>query len=117
MFNMKKQHVLHIIEPTLLFISTAKFIDLRLCDFLLKTYQHSKVFLHFHQFNLTKNKIDFLNTFDTKQPNLFFLAPTTSLIDVFIKAGVKNSHIVPCSSYPFQKNYLDNNILLFEKII
>jgi glycosyltransferase involved in cell wall biosynthesis len=105
-------------SPDSIFICTAEWLDLVILNFLNKKSisNNTKIFLHFHQFTLKKNRLDKLKKIANNNPNFIILAPTTRLIDIFKTAGFKNCHALGCPSFiPQVKQQL--NATNFEKIL
>jgi glycosyltransferase involved in cell wall biosynthesis len=84
-----------------LFISTAGRSDLLLLHWAARgTIPSSKVYLYFHWFRPTENKLRSLKKMANRQPNLVILGPTPSVVNVFIQAGFADASVVP---YPISQ--------------
>ena len=83
-----------------LFIPTAGRLDLIYLHRLLKkNFNHSIVFLHFHQWRDTPEKMALLKKIAKAHPSFVMMAPTEKLLAVFKQAGFSRCEYVPCPGY------------------
>ncbi|MDX8386699.1 MAG: hypothetical protein R8M11_09335 [Gallionella sp.] len=79
-----------------IFISTASVTDLMLMKWSsAKVAPPGQVYFYFHWLNATPKKLRFLAKLAKIQPNFVLLGPTSSVINVFRKAGFENVLVVP----------------------
>lgn len=88
-------------QPGIIFISTAELWDLQiLAYFAARTKPLAKIFVHFHQFKQTAEKLAKLQNI-AEQAKIFNIVTTTKrLSEVFINSGFKNCTVIPCPTYP-----------------
>lgn len=99
-----------------IFVPTAGQFDCVLLDWIGSKNINTKIFLHFHQYNKTNEKLEKLKALANRNPNWVILAPTEKLLAVFYEAGFKNCHYVPCPVPKHPENKNDLNVQ-FKKII
>ncbi len=99
-----------IFRPIKIFVSTADLWDLKILNFLHKLpFTKAKIYLHFHQFKQTTNKLKALKSL-AQDSEINILTPTQRLIDIFIGNGFKNCKVVPCPTfYPEPKNLVQHS--------
>jgi glycosyltransferase involved in cell wall biosynthesis len=79
-----------------IFISTAGRTDLLLLNWAARgPIPFGQVFLYFHWFNPSPQKVLSLKKMAIKQPNLTILGPTPSVVSIFKEAGFINARVVP----------------------
>ena len=79
-----------------IFISTASITDLMLMNWASdKIVPPGQVYFYCHWLNATPKKLRFLAKLAKTQPNFVLLGPTSSVVDVFRKAGFENAQVVP----------------------
>ena len=92
--------------PGRIFISTAGRTDLLLIDWAARgVVPPKKVYLYFHWFRPSEQKIGQLRKLALKQPNLEILGPTASVVKIFRDAGFGNANVVP---YPILEQDVPN---------
>lgn len=85
-------------EP--IFIPTAGRIDFLFLKWLLRKKRITqRIFLHFHQFKVTPQKIALLRKVARAYPDFVIMATTEKLLAIFKKAGFPNCEHVPCPGY------------------
>ncbi len=100
-----------------LFIPTAGSIDfIFLTRLLREKNSHPTIFLHFHQFKVTPEKIKLLEETAKIHPEFIIMAPTEKLLAIFRQAGFPNCECVPCPGYE-PKSKSSNQAEQVEKII
>ncbi|HLB57556.1 MAG TPA: glycosyltransferase [Gammaproteobacteria bacterium] len=100
-----------------IFIPTAGRIDLLYLNWLLRSEKHTgKIFLHFHQFRVTDEKIKLLKKIAKRHPEFIMMAPTEGLLSLFQACGFSHCEYVPCPSYAPQEES-GKNPAQFEKVI
>lgn len=91
-----------------LFVSTAGRTDLLMLNWAARgIIPPGKVFLYFHWFNPSANKLRSLQKMANLQPNLVILGPTPSVVNVFKEAGFADARVVP---YPITPRKTDEAI-------
>ncbi|MFW0097358.1 MAG: glycosyltransferase [Coxiella endosymbiont of Haemaphysalis qinghaiensis] len=99
-----------------IFIPTAGRIDLVHLNSILKGKKYSgKVFLHFHQFTASDEKIKLLKKVAHCHPEFIVMAPTKDLMGIFQESGFCNSIQVLCPSYPTSLQH--RTISSFKKVV
>ena len=89
-----------------LFISTASISDLMLLNWAARgRVERNKAYLYFHWLNMSEQKFSYLKNLAQSQPNFILLAPTPTIVKVFVEAGFDNAHIIP---YPISTQNLAN---------
>lgn len=104
-------------QEVVIFVPTAGRIDLMYLDWLLGKNQYDqKVFLHFHQFNATPEKMKLLREIAKRHPEFVVIASTRKLIHIFKEAGFNCCEYVPCPGYEANVKSSTSDVY-FEKII
>ena len=102
---------------SVVFICTTELTDLIIINWLYKILSvKAKVFLHFHQFNIKKKKLNILQKIAKTNPDFYIFTTTAKLTAVFQAQGFKKCRTIHCPSF-IRNDITVNATKKFEKVI